>query len=139
MGAVRAARTAGKKPPTRPMKAPTPTDKRRMKAEGLKENVTSCQVAKFIIEKDTPDMARLARAPKQAPPKASTIDSTMKATSTAKRENPSACKVPISRERWLTAAYIVIVAPIMAPAEKKSAMMAPRAVMKMLVPSDCFS
>ena len=55
------------------------------------------------------------------------------------REKPSARRVPISRWRFATAAYIVIIAPIIAPTEKKTAMHEPSTVMNIAVPSDCFS
>ena len=43
-----------------------------------------------------------------------------------KREKPSARSVPISRLRFATAAYIVIIAPIIAPIEKKNTIAPPR-------------
>ena len=40
---------------------------------------------------------------------------------------------------WIAAAYIVIAAPIIAPAAKNTETTHPRAPMKMAAPSDCFS
>ena len=44
----------------------------------------------------------------------------------AARENPSARSVPISLVRDATLAYIVIIAPMMAPIEKMTEIVVPR-------------
>ncbi len=59
--------------------------------------------------------------------------------STLAREKPSARSVPISRWRLATAAYIVIIAPIIAPLAKKMDTMVPRILTNVAAPSDCFS
>ena len=55
------------------------------------------------------------------------------------RENPSARKVPISFCRLATAAYMVIIAPIIAPMAKNTETIVPTMPMNMLVACDCFS
>ena len=44
------ARIAGKKPPMTPMAVPAISEMAKVLKSGLKLNVISCQVAKFIIE-----------------------------------------------------------------------------------------
>jgi hypothetical protein len=106
---------------------------------GENENVTSDQVAKFIIEILNWLMTSEPSVPTTPPRSASTTASNTNEVRIAKREKPSARSVPISRWRWETAAYMVIIAPIAAPNEQKIVMMTPSAVMNVLVPSDCFS
>lgn len=60
---MRAARTAGKKPPSTPITIEAISAVRMMRGVGSKVNTTSEKLAKFIIEKRTFDSANDARAP----------------------------------------------------------------------------
>src|SRR5207237_392082 len=60
-----------------------------------------------------PPTTRITTAKTRA--RASTTDSTRNAPKTLRRLNPRARRVPTSTVRFATAAYIVIIAPIMAP------------------------
>ncbi|PYQ42349.1 MAG: hypothetical protein DMF77_13170 [Acidobacteria bacterium] len=59
--------------------------------------------------------ADASRQPSKPPIDASTADSTTKDTRIARRENPRARRVPISRVRAATIAYIVFMVPNTAP------------------------
>ena len=105
---------------------------------GSNEKTISDQLAKFTIENCTNPSSSEAGA--HAPPhRASTTASSRKDTRMLPRENPSARSVPISRCRLAIEAYIVIIAPIMAPMEKKTRDERAQALTNSVVPSDCFS
>ena len=73
------------------------------------------------------------------PTMASRIDSMRKAARMLERRKPSARSVPISPVRLATAAYIVIMAPIIAPIEKITESVMPRMLMNCESVFDCSS
>ena len=79
------------------------------------------------------------KRPKKPPKKPSSSDSSRKAPSMLLLRNPSALKVPISLTLFATAAYIVIIAPIMAPRENIIVRDMPRILRNFAIISDCFS
>src|SRR5690606_7127918 len=138
-GETRAARRAGKKPPRMPMAAPNTNAMASSSGFGSKPNVTSWKVAKFIIETSANESRNAEKSPQSPPIEARTTASRRNENKIEVREKPSARSVPISRCRCATAAFIVMVAPIIAPIEKKIVITIPSAHTKMLVPCDCFS
>ena len=68
---------------------------------------------------------------------ASTIDSARNAVKTLRRWNPSARIVPTSTTRFATAAYMVIMAPIIAPILKMIVTTRPRILMNFAIACDC--
>src|SRR5208337_2424649 len=101
-GEVRAARTAGKKPPTRPIPQAQASDQAMIGAVGWKENTTSDQLEKLTIEKCTNPMARDAAAPTIPPATARATASRRNDIRMLDREKPSARSVPISFSRLAT-------------------------------------
>ena len=82
--------------------------------------------------------SRAASATPSAPPtSASTTDSSKNAPRTLRRPNPRARKVPTSTVRFATAAYIVIIAPIIAPKLKMVVTTSPRIRMNVASVWDC--
>ena len=112
-----------------------------MMIAGVGSNVKaiSDQVPALSIVIFTNDRPSDAAAPTRPPMVASTIDSRRNEVRMLLREKPSARSVPISRWRFATCAFMVMVAPIMAPIEKSTAIIVPMMVRKIEVASDCFS
>src|SRR5450432_1443069 len=138
-GDVRAARMAGKSPPTSPMPHAKTSEIVMTRSVGSKEKTISDQLAMLIIENCTKPMSIEAAAPTAPPTIESITASSKNDESTLRRENPSARNVPISRWRLATAPYIVIIPPIIAPAAKKIDTTVPRTPTNVATPSDCFS
>ena len=89
-------------------------------------NAISENVWKFVVEIGTICMNDAANKPTAPPTKPSSSDSSRNATRIDSRENPSARSVPISDVRDATLAYIVIIAPMIAPIEKMIEIVVPR-------------
>src|SRR5207245_7830853 len=92
-----------------------------------KRNLISVKEEKFTVENDTAPSNEANRQPATAPRIARTRLSTRKLPSTARLRKPRARSVPISRTRLATWAYMVIIAPSVAPKEKKMAITVPSA------------
>jgi len=84
-------------------------------------------------------MSEAAARPKTQPRPASSSASARNAARIARRRKPSARSAPISPVRPATAAYIVIIAPIIAPIEKITESVSPRMLMKPESAADCSS
>ena len=100
-------------------------------------NATSLKLAKFVVPVDTPCTGSASTQPMTPPTIARAIDSAMNAVTMRMRENPSARSVPISRVRYATAAYIVFIAPNIAPIDKMSVTNAPNTRMTVVIARDC--
>jgi hypothetical protein len=84
-------------------------------------------------------MKEAASSPSSPPTSASSRLSSRKAHSTAWRRKPSARSVAISPVRLATAAYMVIMAPTMAPTLKMADSARPSTLMKIASPRLCSS
>src|SRR5512141_944964 len=105
----RAARKAGKRPPTSPIRAAYTTPCTRRPGVTLKANATWLNDCQLIVLLWYPSNAAHASRPPRSPPTTlRTIDSASTDKRTAKRPNPSARRVAISRMRDATALYIVL-------------------------------
>ena len=71
-------------------------------------------------------MNEAATSPTNPPSNPSSNASPKKAVRIAEREKPSARNVPISAVRFATLAYMVIIAPMIAPMEKIAEIVVPR-------------
>ncbi len=71
-------------------------------------------------------MNEAATSPTTPPTSPSSSDSTRNAVRIDEREKPSARSVPISPVRDATLAYMVIIAPMIAPIEKIAEIVPPR-------------
>ena len=123
---MRAARAAGRNPPTKPIASAKPSEAATMPGVSANENASSAKVWKFIVEIENACMNEAATRPARPPTNPSSSDSTRKAARIAVRGNPSARSVPISPVRAATLAYIVIMAPMIAPIEKMTEIDVPR-------------
>jgi hypothetical protein len=123
---IRAARAAGKKPPTNPIANANANDHTTIDGVNLKLNASSAKVWKLVVEIESACMKLAARRPTTPPSNPSSNASVRNAIRIAARENPTARNVPISLVREATLAYIVIIAPMMAPIEKMTEMVVPR-------------
>ena len=92
----------------------------------VNENAISANVWKFIVEIWIACISDAAARPTMPPSSPSSSASTRNATRIAAREKPSARSVPISAVREATLAYIVIIAPMIAPIEKITEIVVPR-------------
>src|SRR6187549_1419 len=99
IGEVRAALSAGKKPPKIPIAAPATSEPISTLGVGANENDTSCQVEKFIIEMRAKLSKSEAPTPKSPPTRARKVDSTTNEVRIANLEKPNARNVPTSRLR----------------------------------------
>src|SRR5207237_9553573 len=84
----------------------------------------------FIVGKPSSTRKDANTQPATAPSRESIRLSTRKLPSTDRRRKPSARSDPTSRTREATCAYIVIIAPSVAPKEKKMEMVVPSTWMK---------
>src|SRR5207249_2445005 len=123
---MRAARAAGRKPPAKPIASAKAIDATTIDGVSVNENASSANVWKFVVEIDNACMNDAATRPATPPNKPSSNDSPRNATRIAFREKPSARSVPISATLEATLAYIVIIAPMMAPIEKITEIDVPR-------------
>ena len=97
-----------------------------MRGVSVNANASSANVWKFIVEIEIACMNDAAARPTTPPMKPSSSASTRNAARIAAREKPSARSVPISAVRDATLAYIVIIAPMIAPIEKITEIVVPR-------------
>src|SRR5207244_11561717 len=111
----RAARTAGRKPPTTPITTAKTRARAITPGESANPNPISEKLWKLTTEIRSNDRSAASATPRAPPTSASTTDSTRNAPKTLRRLNPRARRMPTSTVRFATAAYIVIIAPIIAP------------------------
>src|SRR5437899_1086261 len=111
----RAARAAGRKPPTTPITTAKTRARAITPGESANPNPISEKLWKLTTEIRSKDSSAANATPTAPPTSASITDSTRNAPKTLRRLNPRARRVPTSTVRFATAAYIVIIAPIMAP------------------------
>ena len=97
-----------------------------MNGVSVNVNAISANVWKFVVEIGTICMNDAAKSPTTPPTRPSSSASPRNATRIAAREKPSARSVPISLVRDATLAYIVIIAPMIAPIEKMTEIVVPR-------------
>ena len=132
-----AARTAGRKPPIIPITIEKMTAFMAIPNDIRKGKATSEKVSKLVVE-NSEKFKILARATPKSPPVIEIIsDSVKNAKSIARRGNPKARRVPISRVRLDTEAYIVIIAPKIAPAPNMIDMVVPNIVINPENDFDC--
>src|SRR5262245_20640415 len=120
----RAARAAGKKPPRRPM-AREKTRPPAMSGGVIRKlKRTSEKVRKFMVPvglvRKVEKTSWVKITPRTPPARHSISDSSTKERRIERREKPIARRVPISRVRAETCAYIVFIAPNEAPIAVKS-------------------
>ena len=118
----RTARTAGSSPPSNPMIRASVTPCISTRGPKWNENVISLNDAKFAVPVESPLKGSVARQPTIPPIRHKTTDSSKNELSMLSRENPNARKVPISRPRLATAAYMVFAAANIAPNVRNEAM-----------------
>jgi len=135
----RAARIDGKKPPIIPINIEKIIDVIIIDGERLKLNANSENDWKFNVDILMNCKNEARNIPMIPPDIAITSDSIKNTVRMLLRLNPSARSVPISTVRFATAAYIVIVAPIIAPKLKIIVITIPIILMKAAINSDCSS
>src|SRR5262249_46053708 len=115
----RAARAAGKKPPTRPIARAKKSPPAISSGVMRKLNRTSEKVRKFIVPvglvRNRLNTRNVKTTPRTPPARHSRRASITKERRIERREKPIARRVPISRVRLETWAYIVFMAPKAAP------------------------
>ena len=123
---MRDARAAGKNPPSTPII--NENNKALIMIFGVSVNVnaSSAKVCQFIVEMVKNCMKDAKKTPMPPPTNARKIDSIRNVAMMLERRNPSARMVPISPTRFATAAYMVIIAPIVAPSEKITLKVSPK-------------
>ena len=97
-----------------------------MAGVSVKPKAISANVWKFIVEIENACMNAAPTRPTRPPTRPSSSASPRNATRMDAREKPSARSVPISLVRDATLAYIVIIAPMIAPIEKITEIVVPR-------------
>src|SRR5215204_1118825 len=135
----RDARSAGKKPPIRPMSREKPTDVAMIEGDNANEKASSENEPKFNVEMLKNCNKEAKPSPAMPPAKDNTKDSPKKASRMLRRKKPKARNVPISTVRLATAPYMVIIAPMVAPVLKIIVTKTPRMRMNLAIISDCSS
>src|SRR5207253_9457474 len=97
--ASRAARAAGRTPPSSPMAMANRVAFTAMSGAKWKLNFTSVNDPKFVVVNEAAASSAASTHPPAAPIRARMMLSTRKLPSTERRRNPSARKVPTSRIR----------------------------------------
>src|SRR5256886_6731503 len=133
----RAARTAGRKPPTMPITTAKISALVMTPGDSANPKPISEKLPKLRVETRAKDSSEASPTPAAPPAVASSTDSTRNAVSTLRRWNPKARRVPTSTTRLATAAYIVIIAPIIAPTLKMVVTTRPRILMNFAIACDC--
>jgi len=135
----RAALNAGRQPPANPINKAnsnpsTITPGVMVKVKAISENV--CQ---FMVETVKACMKDASTSPMTPPMRLNSNASRRKAPRILARRNPMARKVPISAVRLATEAYMVIIAPMIAPMENMVLRIVPRMRRKFAMSSDCLA
>ena len=129
--------TAGKNPPTNPMNNENPSVQRTTLRFSENPNASSENEPKFVVENDTKPMNDAKNRPITPPMNESESASIKNAVRILLRRNPSARNVPISTVLFATDAYIVIIAPIIAPALNTIVIKRPKNVINPTMNFDC--
>src|SRR5712664_4060534 len=111
----RAARIAGRNPPMTPITTAKIRALLTMPGDKANPKPISEKLWKLTTEIRANDKKAASATPRAPPTRASTTDSIRNAPKTLRRLNPRARRVPTSTVRFATAAYMVIIAPIIAP------------------------
>ena len=135
---IRDARTAGKKPPTIPIIKAKKYEEIIISVDILNENASSAKVAQLVVENWKLFKRKAHRIPNEPPKKAIINASIKKVTKITFLLKPKARSVPISIVLFETEAYIVIIAPTIAPSEKMIEMVRPSIEIKVVISVDCF-
>src|SRR6266487_325649 len=133
----RAARAAGRTPPTMPMTTAQISARVTTPGDNAKPHPISEKLPKLSVETRANESSEASPNPAAPPASASTIDSARNAARMLRRWNPRARIVPTSTIRFATAAYIVIIQPIIAPMLKMMVTTRPRILMNFAIASDC--
>src|SRR5256885_9875996 len=122
----RAARAAGRNPPTMPITMANVSAAPITPGDSANPKPISEKLWKLMTEIRSEDRRAASATPMAPPTSASTTDSTKNAPKTLRRRKPRARRVPTSTVRFATAAYMVIIAPIIAPKLKMVVTTRPR-------------
>src|SRR5213080_2704639 len=104
----RAARTAGRKPPTTPITTANTRALLTTPGDSANPKPISEKLWKLMTEIRANDSRAASATPSAPPTSASITDSSRNAPRTLRRPNPRARKVPTSTVRFATAAYMMI-------------------------------
>src|SRR5439155_21989078 len=121
----RAARAAGRRPPSSPMRTAKMVALTAIAGSKWNLNLISVKDPKFVVVNVVAPRSEASTHPATDPSNARIRLSVRKLPSTDRRRNPIARSVPTSRTRFATCAYMVIMAPSVAPRAKKIAMTVP--------------
>src|SRR5437899_4912310 len=133
----RAARAAGRNPPTMPITMANVSAAPITPGDSANPKPISEKLWKLMTEIRSKDRRAASATPMAPPTSASTTDSTKNAPKTLRRRKPRARRVPTSTVRFATAAYMVIIAPIIAPKLKMVVTTRPRIRMNFASVWDC--
>src|SRR3989449_11005446 len=133
----RAARTAGRNPPMTPITTAKIRALLTMPGDKANPKPISEKRWKLTTEIRANDKKAASATPSAPPPSARTPESIRNAPKTLGRVNPRARRVPTSTVRFATAAYMVIIAPIIAPKLKIVVTTIPRVRMNVASVLDC--
>src|SRR5439155_1077776 len=133
----RAARTAGRNPPITPITTAKTRARVITPGDNANPKPISDKLWKLTTEIRSKDRRAASATPSAPPTSASTTDSTKNAPKTLRRRNPRARSVPTSTVRFATTAYMVIIAPIIAPKLKMVVTTRPRIRMNFASVCDC--
>src|SRR5438093_219956 len=111
----RAARSAGKKPPTTPITTAKMSPARSSAGVTRKLNAISLKLDQLVVLVTMPLSGSANRQPSSPPMTAMNADSARKLSSTLAGRKPRVSSTPISGARDAIAAYIVLIAPKTAP------------------------
>ena len=112
------------------------SDEKTIDGDRLKANSSSANVPKFNVEILKNSRTEANSIPRVPPASESASDSVRKAAITFLLRNPSARSVPTSIVLFATAAYIVIIAPMVAPMLKMTVTKIPSTLMNNAMVSD---
>lgn len=131
-----AACTAGRNPPINPIKIAKIKEVIIIKGESANENVNSENELKFKVDTEKNWSEDAITSPIAPPIKVIRRDSIKKADRILRRLKPNDLRVPISTVLLATAAYMVIVAPIIAPKLKIIVIKIPSTLIKVAISFD---
>ncbi len=123
---ILAARTAGSRPPTNPMTREKASDFQAISKVRVKLKASSEKVCQFMVEMVMSCMKEAQKNPEHTPrPARGAAIPGGRRPGCSPCRKPRARSVPISVVRLATAAYMVIMAPIIAPREKMTVRVRP--------------
>ena len=134
-----AARTDGKNPPRIPITAAKNKVQKTISGDNANENASSENELKLSVDIEMNCSKEASAIPISPPRRAIDNDSVKNAIKILLLLKPSARNVPTSTVLFATEAYIVIIAPIVAPKLKITVMNKPRNLINPAICSDCSS